>query len=143
MLSGKYQCLNTTPVCSWIKTPLETSHTFKTVLLFRRLTLQYTTHVFQPRGNSAPLAVRRQHRTSLFFVVMYLAPMALMIVLNGMLLSALRRSHRRRVTTLRFHTGSLRASATNRRRRRLSAYRPDQQRTAGSVSVSHHLIHRL
>jgi len=38
--------------------------------------------------------------TSLFFVVMYLAPMSLMMVLNGMLLIALRRSQKSRVTTL-------------------------------------------
>jgi len=38
--------------------------------------------------------------SSLFFVVMYLAPMSLMMILNGLLLRALRRSQRSRVTTL-------------------------------------------
>jgi len=38
--------------------------------------------------------------TSLFFVVMYLAPMSLMVILNGMLLTSLRRSQQRRMTTL-------------------------------------------
>jgi len=39
--------------------------------------------------------------TSLFFVVMYLAPLTLMMVLNGLLVTALRRSQQSRVTTLR------------------------------------------
>jgi len=46
------------------------------------------------------MVVQRFYRTSLFFVVMYLVPMTLMMILNAMLLIALRRSYRSRVTTL-------------------------------------------
>ena len=45
----------------------------------------------------------RPGESSLFFVVMYLAPMSLMMILNGLLLAALRRSQRSRVTTLCYY----------------------------------------
>ena len=72
-------------------------------------------HEFVPTSLAHDRVYMIFYRTSLFFVVMYLAPMSLMMILNGMLVVALRRSQRHRVTTLRCHVASPTSSLTRRR----------------------------